>query len=68
MFDKSLFKPAGFCQNFLGCINNPILQTQKQIEVSQTEIRIKNRRALTQLGQSNAEIGGESGFANPTFS
>ncbi len=47
MFDKGLIKPAGFRENLLGCVNNSILQTQKQIEISKTEIRIQNCRALT---------------------
>jgi len=65
MLNKRLFKSAGFRKNLLSCINNSILQTQKEIQISQAEIRIQNCCAFTQLGQGYAEIGGEGGFANP---
>jgi hypothetical protein len=54
-------------QNLDRRIDNPIFQTQEQVQISQAKIRIHHRHPLIALRQGHAKIGRCGTFAHATF-
>ncbi len=64
---QGLLQAATAGEHLLGGVDDPVLKPQQQIKVAQAEIGIEHGGSGPLLGQGDAQIGRERGFADATF-